>query len=99
MHTPGQAPAPAGHLAIHLLGGFRASVDGRLIAAAAGRRRRARNLVKLLALAPGHRLHREQLGEALWPELDPASAANGLRPALFAARRALDPTAPPHRYL
>ena len=46
-------------------------------------------LVKLLALAPGHRLHREQLLDALWPELDPVAAANNLHQVVHVARRAL----------
>ena len=44
-------------------------------------------MVKLLALAPGHRLHREQLMESLWPDLDPDAAGANLRKALHFARR------------
>lgn len=47
-------------------------------------------LVKLLALAPGHQLRREQVMDALWPDLAPAAAAANLRKALLAARRGLD---------
>jgi predicted ATPase/DNA-binding SARP family transcriptional activator len=47
--------------------------------------------VKLLALQPDHRLHRDQLLETLWPDLDPVSAANSLYKALHYARRALEP--------
>lgn len=50
--------------------------------------RRPKALVKLLALAPGNRLHREQVMDALWPELDSASAGNNLRKAVFRARSA-----------
>lgn len=53
--------------------------------------RKAAGLVKLLALAPGHHLHREQAMEALWPELGRRAASNNLRQALHAARGALDP--------
>jgi len=53
--------------------------------------RKARSLVKLLALAPGHALHREQLMELLWPELGKRAATNNLRGSLHAARRALTP--------
>ncbi len=35
-------------------------------------------------------MHREQLGDVLWPELDAAAAAANLRKALYYARRALD---------
>jgi DNA-binding SARP family transcriptional activator len=54
--------------------------------------RKARGLLKLLALAPGHRLHREQLQDRLWPELGPAAAANNLKQVVYAARRALECT-------
>ena len=76
-------------LSIWLLGEFRVAVDGRDVPAAAWRRSKARAMVKLLALAPGHRLHREQLMESLWPDLDPDAASANLRKALHFARGAL----------
>src|SRR5437870_13272416 len=79
-------------LQIHLLGGFQVIVGGRGVTEDEWRLRKARSLVKLLALAPGHRLHREQVMDALWPELGPEAAANNLRKALHVARRALDPS-------
>ncbi len=45
-------------------------------------------LVKLLALAPRHGRHREQLIEALWPDLSPDSGGKP-RKAAHDARRAL----------
>jgi DNA-binding SARP family transcriptional activator len=45
-------------------------------------------VVKLLALAPEHRLHRGQAMEALWPERDPEASGRNLRKALHFARRA-----------
>ncbi len=77
-------------LRIDLLGGFRVAVGSRPIDVAAWRSRKAATLVKLLALAPGHRLHREQLLEILWPELDPEAAGNNLRYTLYVARRVLE---------
>jgi predicted ATPase/tetratricopeptide (TPR) repeat protein len=74
---------------IKLLGGFAATVDEAEVPDGAWRLRKAKELVKLLALARGHRLHREQAMDALWPERDPASAANNLNQAVHAARRAL----------
>ncbi len=47
--------------------------------------------MKLLALAPGHRLHREQAMDLLWPDLG-RNAASSLRQALYAARATLGPT-------
>ena len=46
-------------------------------------------MVKLLALDPAQRLHREYLLDLLWPDLSPSAAANNLHQALHAARRAL----------
>jgi predicted ATPase/DNA-binding SARP family transcriptional activator len=76
-------------LDIQLLGGFRVFVGGRQIPAAAWRRKRAAALVKLLALEPTHRLHREQISDTLWPELDPDAAGNNFRVALHHARQRL----------
>jgi predicted ATPase/DNA-binding SARP family transcriptional activator/class 3 adenylate cyclase len=92
VQTPsGQPPGrPRAELRIDLLGGFRVAAGGTTVSEAQWRLRKARGLVKLLALVPEHNLHREQAIEALWPDLDPAAASNNLRQALFAARRALD---------
>jgi predicted ATPase/DNA-binding SARP family transcriptional activator/DNA-binding CsgD family transcriptional regulator len=57
------------------------------------RLRKAASLVKLLALAPGHRLHREQAMDILWPDSGRRAASNSLRKTLHAARRTLDPDA------
>jgi len=80
-------------LRVRLLGGFKASVGPRAVEGDAWRLKKAAGLVKLLALAPGHRLHREQAMDALWPDLGKKAASNNLRQALHAARKALDPTA------
>lgn len=77
------------HIQITLLGGFAVSVDGRVVPPAAWARRQATHLVKLLALAPRHQLHREQVMDALWPDVDPLDAAPRLHKAAHYARRAL----------
>ncbi|MFL5884004.1 MAG: AAA family ATPase, partial [Thermoleophilaceae bacterium] len=74
---------------LNLLSGFGAAVDGAPVPDAAWRLKKARELVKMLALAPGHRLHREQAMDLLWPELGPDAAANNLNQAVHVARRAL----------
>jgi predicted ATPase/DNA-binding SARP family transcriptional activator len=74
-------------LRIQLLGGFAVTVSGSSVGDEAWRLRRARTLVKLLALAPDRRLHREQLMELLWPDGEPAP--NSLHQVLYTARRAL----------
>ena len=75
---------------ITLLGGFAAAVDGEPVPEKAWRLKKARELVKLLALAPGHRLHREQVMDVLWRDRGAAAAANNLHQAVHVARRALD---------
>lgn len=78
-------------LQVYLLGGFRTCLAGREVPPDAWRLRKAAAIVKLLALAPGLLLHRDQLLEALWPDLDPQSAANSLHQALYFARKVLEP--------
>jgi uncharacterized membrane protein (DUF2068 family) len=53
-----------GAVTVTLLGGFSAVVDGEPVPESAWRLKKARELVKLLALAPDHRLHREQVMRA-----------------------------------
>lgn len=75
---------------VHLLGGFGVDIDDRAVPDDAWRLRKAKTLVKLLALAEGHRLHREQAIQLLWPDRAPAAAANNLHQVLHVARRQLD---------
>lgn len=74
---------------IELFGRFSVAVDGVVISGDAWRSRRAADVLKLLALAPGHRMHRTQVMEALWPESDPEAAGTNLRKALHFARAAI----------
>ena len=76
-----------------LLGGFRVWVGSRVIEEDQLRLRKSRSLIKLLALSPAHRLHREQAKELLWPELDSKAASNNLHHALHIAWRTLEPSA------
>jgi DNA-binding SARP family transcriptional activator len=79
---------------IQLLGRFEVVVDGRPVPASAWRHRRAAGLIKLLALASGHREHREQLIEALWPHLPLERGERNLHKAIHLARRGIgDPSA------
>jgi DNA-binding SARP family transcriptional activator len=81
----------APQLRLRLLGGFRAERAGVGWPVSGWHRRTAKTLTKLLATTPGHRLHREQVLEILWPGVDPESALNSFGKALHAARRALEP--------
>jgi len=78
-----------GEVTVTLLGGFAAAVDAAPVPEKAWRLKKARELVKLLALAPGHRLHRERAMDVLWRDRDPTAAANNLNQAVHVARRAL----------
>jgi predicted ATPase/DNA-binding SARP family transcriptional activator/DNA-binding CsgD family transcriptional regulator len=77
---------------IRLLGGFEASVGSQAIGGSRWRLKKAGSLVKLLALARGHRLHREQIMDVLWPDLDKRSQANNLHRILHFAREVLGAT-------
>src|ERR671928_80667 len=76
---------------VWLLGSFRVAVGSRVVDEHAWRLRKAAAMVKLLALAPWHRLHREQAMDLLWPDLRKQSASNNLRRVLYATRRILTP--------
>ncbi|HET6659478.1 MAG TPA: BTAD domain-containing putative transcriptional regulator [Rubrobacter sp.] len=76
---------------IRLLGGFGVWVGQRAVSEGAWHLRKAKSLVKLLALARGHALHREQIMDLLWPELGKRAASNNLRGSLHGARSALAP--------
>ena len=81
-------------LDVRLLGDFQVAVDSRPLPADAWPQRRAADLVKLLALAPRHRLTRDEVIEALWPQLEPASGKANLHKAASYARKAIgDPAA------
>ena len=77
---------------VWLLGGFRVSVGSRTIQQDEWHLRKAAALVKLLALAPGHRVHREQVIDLFWPDSGRGAASNSLRKTLHAARKVLAPT-------
>src|SRR6266508_5423470 len=88
----GRGRAPPYHLPVmptvevQLLGRFSVAVDGVPISGDAWRSRRAADVMKLLALAPAHRVHRTEVMEALWPESDPELSGSNLRTALHSAR-------------
>jgi DNA-binding SARP family transcriptional activator len=74
---------------IQLLGGFSMMVDGVAVEPQLWRRDRAAALVKLLAVTPQHRMHREQVVELFWPDADPEVSGAALRKAVHFARKAL----------
>jgi DNA-binding SARP family transcriptional activator len=80
----------ASDLRIHLLGGFRVLAGGASVIDQSWRRRKAASIVKLLALQRDRALPREQVLDALWPDLDPAAAANNLHKNVHYIRTALE---------
>ncbi len=78
-------------LRIRLLGPGEITIDGRVLTDRDWSGRRARSLLLLLASTPGHRLHREQIIDLLWPDADLDSGANALYKSLHALRRTLEP--------
>lgn len=85
---PLAATAPA-RLGVRLLGGFAVAVDGAELPADRWPGLRATHLVQLLSLQPAKRATRDQVIDALWPQLEPQAGAANLRKALHNARLAL----------
>jgi DNA-binding SARP family transcriptional activator len=81
-------------LHVRLLGGFCIERSDVGQAVSDWPRRSAKTLIKLLAVQPGHALHREQVIDVLWPKVNAESALNSLGKALHVARRALQPGLP-----
>ncbi|MBV9204929.1 MAG: hypothetical protein JO037_05900, partial [Actinobacteria bacterium] len=84
-------PEAIAPLHVKLLGGFCVERTDTAQAVSYWPRRPAKTLVKLLAVQPGHVLHREQIIDVLWPGADAESALNSFGKALHAARHALEP--------
>jgi DNA-binding SARP family transcriptional activator len=91
VHHGGARPGerPQAQLRVYLLGRFEVVRADAPIPPHAWRRRRPADLLKLVALAPGRALTREQAVDALWPDKDPASGANNLHRALYDLRQIL----------
>lgn len=71
---------------IAVLGHFSVSIDGVPTGSRGWARRNAAALVKILALTPGHRLHRERMMDLLWPDESPERCAPRLHKAAHFAR-------------
>ena len=73
-----------------VIGLLSVGVSDRLVPEGAWRLRRAKSLIKLLALSPAHRAHRWRAAELLWPDRDLDVAVRNLTQVTYIARRALD---------
>jgi DNA-binding SARP family transcriptional activator len=81
-------------LRIGLLGGFCVQRTDVGVTVSDWQRRSAKTLIKILAVQPGHAVHREQITDILWRGVETESALNSFGKALHAARRALEPELP-----
>jgi predicted ATPase/DNA-binding SARP family transcriptional activator len=84
--TPETAPFA---LAVRTLGGFLVLRDGKRIDPARWRRKSVADLFTCLLSTHGHRLHREQVIDALWPGADADWASRELHRAIHALRALL----------
>jgi DNA-binding SARP family transcriptional activator len=82
--------ASVADIEVSLLGGFSVKVGGQPVEDH-WRLRKAKTLVKLLALAPGHWLYRDVIIESLWPDAQPEAASNNLHQILHSIRRMIGP--------
>ena len=80
--TRREAGSEATALRLWLLGGFRVEAGASAIPDAAWRLRKAKSLVKVLALAPDHAMHHEQVMDLLWPDLASAHYSNVVKELL-----------------
>ncbi|MBI2913244.1 MAG: AAA family ATPase [Chloroflexi bacterium] len=83
-----EQPGGAG-IRMHLLGRFEVRSGPQVLIDASWPRRMAKALLKLVALQKDRRLGREQILDALWPDLAPAAAGHNLRRNLGYLREAL----------
>ncbi|MBI2213847.1 MAG: hypothetical protein HYU52_09380 [Acidobacteria bacterium] len=74
---------------VQVLGQFRVERDGVPIPHAAWQRRRAVDLLFLLALEPGRAMRRERAADLLWPDKHAGSGANNLHRALHDLRKVI----------
>ncbi len=84
------APAPA-PIRARLLGAIDIRVGDRVLGPRDWPRRQSRTILLMLLGTPGHRLPREVVIDAIWPEQDVDQSLNALYKALHALRRTLEP--------
>lgn len=88
--APPTVPSGAvARLDVCLLGRFAVAIDGVELAPDRWPSLRATHLVQLLSLQPRQRMTRDEVIDALWPQLEPDAGAANLRKAAHHARQAL----------
>jgi DNA-binding SARP family transcriptional activator len=89
INPPNVPPGALARLDAFLLGRFAVAIDGVELAGDRWPSLRAAQLVQLLCLQPRQRLTRDEVIDALWPQLEPEAGAANLRKAAHHARQAL----------
>ena len=87
------APQAATHFYLQLLGPFRLARNGVLLATT-GWRPRLLTLLRLLAVAPGHRCLREEVIDRFWPDSSLEAGSGNLRDLLRLLRKAVPDDVP-----
>jgi serine/threonine-protein kinase PknK len=85
---PAAPVVPLAGTAIRCLGGFALCIDGEEVDEAAAKPME-RAALHVLAMRAGEEVHREELGEMLWPGAPPDAARHRLQVAISALRRLL----------
>ena len=83
---------PGARLQLRTLGSFEVVVDGQAIADSAWPRRKTRDLLKVLATAPGTMFAVDQLIDVLLPDSDPSRGATNIRARVSELRGVLEPS-------
>jgi len=86
-----EIPESVPEFELRCFGSFEVSRKGAPIKSEAFTRKPSLEILKILALSPGHSRTGEQLIEALWPEVDQEAGKNRLHVALHGLRTALEP--------
>lgn len=86
---PAVPPGGFTRLDVVVLGRFAVAIDGVEVDSDRWASLRSAQLVQLLSLQPHRRLTRDEVIDALWPQLDPEAGAANLRKAVHLARQAL----------
>lgn len=88
-------PGSQAALRVLTLGGLRVWCDGNEVVATAWGREKALHLFQFYVTMNGQYLHKEQIIDRLWPELDPRRADRDFKVALNSIHKALEPARAP----
>ena len=89
INSPTKPPETLASLDVFLLGRFAVAINGAVLAGDCWLSLRSAQLVQLLCLQQRQRLTRDEVIDALWPQLEPEAGAANLRKAAHHARQAL----------